>query len=384
MLSVPDKPDQVVRSADPQAEDRQKSRWGRSRFDGEVVGRYQQAPPYFFTADGHPLWIADFYRGRSLFLICGGPSLKSYRLSRLQQPGIMTLGCNNSAAVFRPNLWVEVDSPHNFIKSVWMDPCVLCFAPYDNVDKPVFDSNQWRYTGELVRDCPAVAFYKRNNHFIADQFLYEDTLNWGNHEKHGGGRSVMLPAFRIAFLLGFRRLFLLGVDLDMTPDKKYAFAQDRHDGSLKGNQATHQKLKGRFEQLRPILEAEGVEVFNCNPDSKLKAFDHMPFREAVQLAAAELGVDCEHERTFGLYERGGLQEKVDERTDAGQKALTKAHDVSVKLVKATGKAATQLRHEMIEHAKVAARQFKLAHEKKVELDRLQQWKPKPERTDKDG
>src|SRR5260221_38393 len=79
------------------------ARWGRSRHEGYRKFRhgFQQPAPMFFTQDHHPLWLGDSYRGRSAFLICGGPSFATLDHSLLCQPGIVTMGINNSAKTFR-------------------------------------------------------------------------------------------------------------------------------------------------------------------------------------------------------------------------------------------------------------------------------------------
>ena len=281
------------------------ARWGRSRHEGyrKFVHQFQQPAPMFFTQDHHPLWIADAYRGRSAFLVCGGPSFGALDHSKLRGPGLLTMGLNNSPRTFRPHLWCSVDSPDHWIRSIWLDPLITKFVPIDHAAKTIFNSDTWEMTKTRVGDCPSCVFYKRNEHFQARQFLWEDCFNWGNHKDHGGGRSVMLPAIRILFLLGVRRLYLLGCDMAMDETRKYHFDQDRQKGAIKGNNETYEKLKGWFKELRPLFEEQGFHVFNCNPDSALKAFDYVPFEEAVGEASSHMdGVVYETERTRGLYD----------------------------------------------------------------------------------
>ena len=56
--------------------DDQIARWGRSCHEGyrKFKHNFLQPAPLFFTQDHHPLWLGDIYRGRSAFLIAGGPS----------------------------------------------------------------------------------------------------------------------------------------------------------------------------------------------------------------------------------------------------------------------------------------------------------------------
>jgi hypothetical protein len=281
------------------------ARWGRARDDGYRKFRhnFMQPAPMFFTQDHHPLQICDTYRGRSAFLICGGPSFGKLDHAKLRQPGVLTMGLNNSVKTFRPNMHCSVDSPDHWVRSVWLDPTIQKFVPIDHAKKQVFNSDKWEFMNLRVGDCPNVVYYKRNEKFNAKQFLYEDCFNWGCHSKHGGGRSVMLVAVRVMFLLGIRRLYLLGADFNMSKESKYHFDQDRHKGSIKGNNSTYEKLNRWFAELRPLFEANGYDVFNCNPESKLLAFKSISFDDAVEETLSHFDYcDVENERTRGLYE----------------------------------------------------------------------------------
>lgn len=75
-----------------------------------------------YTTAGDSVSLTDFYRGRSAFLVCSGPSLVEHDLSKLDRRGIVTMGVNNSWAVHRPTLWTCVDNPGRFIDTGWKDP----------------------------------------------------------------------------------------------------------------------------------------------------------------------------------------------------------------------------------------------------------------------
>ena len=284
--------------------DLSKQRHGREVHVGHLIGQYQQSPPMLFSRDGHSMWMGDMYRGGSAFLILGGPSFNVVDRSRLNNPGILTMGVNNSVKTFRPNLWTSVDHPSHFIKSIWFDPTITKFVPYSHSEKFIFDNEKWVDTDVKVGDCPNVWFFKRNEKFIAEQFLIEDTINWGNHKDFGGGRSVMLAAIRILFHIGVRTIYLLGCDFKMDNNgSKYHFDQNRSDSSIKGNMSTYKLLCERFELLRPIFEKYGLYVYNCNEESGLKAFPIIKFEDAIRSAASNMPIDITNERTDGLYDR---------------------------------------------------------------------------------
>lgn len=287
--------------------DDQYGRWNRDRHKGFPVGKFYNSPPMFFTEDHHPLWLTDQFRGRSIFLVLSGPSFSKLDKSKLAQPGIMTAGVNNSPKSFRPNLWFSVDSPDHFIRSIWLDPTIMKFVPICSTQKPLFHNDEWKWFRHLkVGDCPNMVYYRRNERFLSDQFLYEDTINWGCHKDYGSGRSIMLATMRMLFLLGFRRVFLLGCDMDMANGKEmnYHFEQKREKGSVRGNNFTYDRLRDEwFPALREKFEDENFFVYNCNPESRLRTFDFVSYDNAIDIVLDEWGnIDVENERTQGLYD----------------------------------------------------------------------------------
>jgi hypothetical protein len=152
-----------------------------------------------------------------------------------------------------------------------------------------------------VGDCPNVIGYCRNEKFHAPRFLTENSLNWGNHKDHGGGRSVMLPSLRICHLLGFRKVYLLGCDMKMSENYTYHFDENRSPGAVRCNMSTYDRLKNEYlPALKPVFDADGFQVFNCNPDSELKCFPFISFEDAIKEATVNLG-DIENERVWGMY-----------------------------------------------------------------------------------
>jgi hypothetical protein len=143
--------------------------------------------------------------------------------------------------------------------------------------------------------------------------LNEETINWGNHTKFGGGRSVLLASLRILYSLGFRFVYLLGVDFEMSETKRYHFEEQRSAGAIKGNMETYTKLQAWFEELQPHFLKARFIVRNCNPNSKLTAFPHLRYEEALAESGLRRG-DPTRERTVGMYLP--LDEKSGKQTEA--------------------------------------------------------------------
>lgn len=268
-----------------------------------------RAIPFFFTREGAELNLMGHYRGASAFVIASGPSLSGVDLVSLRSCWAMTL--NNAHTTFRAQANCVVDDPSRFNLSLWLDPTIQKYVPMAHFDKPLWDNRLitgddgsvqlWEKAAMKVGDCPNVVGFRRNEKFHAPRWLYEETVNWGNHAKYGGGRSVLLAALRILFLLGFRRVYLLGVDFEMSQEKKYHFTEERPPNAIRGNMRTYAKLQQWFTELQPHFLKENLVVKNCNPHSRLTAFPFITFEEAIAEATAHLG-NYSQERTAGMYQ----------------------------------------------------------------------------------
>jgi hypothetical protein len=293
--------------------DNRKLKHGRDRYVGfSFENEYMQYMPFFYSAEGNVNYsLVGNFRGASAFLICGGPSFGKLDHSLLKN--CFTMALNNSPKSYRPDAWCCVDQSARFLRSIWLDPKIMKFVPFDHTEDKIWNSTRdgWGplYTDKKqkdivkVRDCPNVLYYRRNEKFESSRWLWEYTFNWGDHSKWGGGRSVMLAALKILFILGFRNVYLLGCDLLMDDANKYHFDENRDKGAQKGNMNTYKKMiETYFPQLKPHFDKVGFKVYNCNADSRLKTFPHIPFEEAVRRATEMMG-NPEEEISCGMYRK---------------------------------------------------------------------------------
>jgi len=270
--------------------------WGGARGDGEVLGHPVRNAPMFFRDNGMNVDLVDLYRGSSVFLILNGPSFAEVDHSKLREPGILTFGINNGAHAFRPHFWTSVDDPTRFMESIWADPLITKFVPMAHFQKPIWDVQANTVSQRKVKSYPNVIGFRRNEQFLANQWLYEDTINWGNHKNRGGGRSVMLSALRLCFLLGFRRVFLLGCDFHMDTEKRYWFPEERSNAAIRNNTNAYQMLSNYFKELLPHFEEANFEVINCTPNSRLDVFPKWELDKALEQARVDTSATTE-----GMY-----------------------------------------------------------------------------------
>jgi len=277
-------------------------RHSRDRHLGfSVSNEYYQNVPFLFNREALPYHAIGHFKGRSIFVICNGPSFAQLDHSLLRKPGVITYGMNNGPKSFRPYFWSIVDDPTRFMKSIWLDPLITKLIPLDHFEKKIFDNEKWEMTNMRVGECPNVWGFRRNEKFVANRWLFEDTINWGCHKDYGGGRSILLPVVRLCFLMGFRKVYLLGCDFNMSEANTYHFDEQRTKGAVNCNKSTYDRLQNEyFPSLKPHFDEAGFQVFNCNSESGLKIFPFVSFEEAIAEATAPLG-DVENERTWGMY-----------------------------------------------------------------------------------
>lgn len=260
-------------------------------------------------AYGRELSLEGLWQGQTLFLCLSGKSLASLDLSKLYQRGVVSMAVNNAASMIRPTFWVTVDNPRSFIDAAWRDPGIMKLLSPKHIGTHLrtrMPDGSFKDLSLLVGQCPNTYFFDRNNRFVADTYLTEQSVNWGNGEGiadsqgNKGKRSVMLAAIRLAYWFGFRTVYLCGADFKMVENSQnYAFPQTRSQGSVRGNNKTYLALVKRFTDLLPEFEKRKFRVFNCNPDSELKVFPFANFDEAVEKVAK----DFRNLETEGYYEK---------------------------------------------------------------------------------
>lgn len=220
------------------------------------------------NAEDRPLYLEKLYAGRSAFLVCSGPSAAG--LVNLIPPYALTMAVNN-APVLKPTLWTCMDPPKHFPFRHWMNPTTLKFVPYCYTTYGVREDA----ARPQVPDCPGVVYYWRTFDRQPEAILKPRSIWCGQEpeETKPSVRSVMLPALRILYELGVRRVFIIGADMTGRP---------AHDPEY------FQKLKALLRTVEPILAAAGMNIMQVpSGPSHLTDFQRIEMQDAVFRARRE-------------------------------------------------------------------------------------------------
>lgn len=244
--------------------------------------------------------LRDLLIGKSAFLLGGGPSTKSLDLDQLRQRGIWTMAVNNMAGHFHANSFVFSDPPSKFSDGIWLDPTIMKFCPQPKLGIRGRCQIRFKRDGKFefrkkedrifaTGDCPNVwGFGRRTWWEYDDTFFTDEQASWGNG---GGGATrtgnpktlcTMLIAFRLLYYLGVRRIFLVGVDFNMTPEG-YSFGQSRTVQAVSGNNSQYQVINHGLCKMveNGVFQKFGLEIFNCNQFSGLRSFPFVEYSQAI-------------------------------------------------------------------------------------------------------
>ena len=254
----------------------------------------------FMRANGAMVDLVDLYHGQTAFVCASGDSFREVDHDRLQRAGILTMTLNNAGHNFRSTMWTGQDPQYRFMPSIWMDPKILKFTLFDYRRRRFWDVKNQRFSNITIQECPSVIFHKRSSDFKADEWINRDRIVWGTPKDlpdgKKGARSVLVSALHILYFLGFKKVFLIGVDFEMNEQKKYWFDENRTESAIKSNKRVFEHVNGHLCDLQPYIKKVGFNVFNCNPKSRLQAFPFYPLEEALEEAEIDLS-----DSTKGMY-----------------------------------------------------------------------------------
>jgi hypothetical protein len=227
------------------------------------------------------------------FLVGGGPSLNSLDSSIFTQRGVVSLGINNVAGWIPTTAFICGDDPKKFHHGIFFDGSIIKFVPSRLLRKPVRAKKHdgtFANTKLTVRDCPMVFGYNRAkvSRWIPDEFLTLPYATWGRSDqvaKKEGKPHLLFSLFlglRMMHYLGVRRVYLVGVDFEMTSEDGYAFPQYRWPSAIRTNNNSYQLANEMCHELLPHFDAAEYSIFNCNQDSRLTAFPYVPIEDAVE------------------------------------------------------------------------------------------------------
>ena len=254
-----------------------------------------------------PIDLSGLWDTMSGFLVCGGPSINKLPFHFLRDRGIASLGINNAAGHVPCSAWCFSDPQEKFHHGLYLDPNIMTFAPIPKLSKRIKVKREGKidWVETRVQECPNTFGFDRKTSMYPGEFLTTPYAQWGyggkqpENERPFTCLSTMLLGIRLMCYLGCKRIYMLGVDFWRDENEQYAFPQKA--ALVNGR---YDKESAMLESIKPVLEGRGIEVYNCNAESKCKVFNYVSFDEAL--------IDCRGNVPREPFDLAGWYEK-DER-----------------------------------------------------------------------
>ena len=227
--------------------------------------------------------LKDKYKGRRCFIIGNGPSLRIEDLERL--PNEITFGANRIYKVFyktqwRPTFYFAVDP--NFIRSSWKELDQYCMPEMFLATDLNFDMSKFNSKATRIFEYTKFKVNKWND---LTSHISEDVSKYFSI-----GYTVTFTSIQMAIYMGFKEIYLLGVDFN------YSVVRDKH-GKIHRNNDVKDYFFGEkytetvlsqtsslyaYNQAKKYADEHDVKIFNATRGGKLDVFERIDFDKLIR------------------------------------------------------------------------------------------------------
>lgn len=191
-------------------------------------------------------------------LVGGGEQHKEYS-DALEKANFVTMAMNNTAASFRPSLWIGCDQAANYSSSILLNPAIMKFAQLNRMgcELPEQPGVKWRMLP--------------NTFFFPTQIEYPFRSFFHRGKNIGWWKNVFLAALQVIHRLGFNRVYTVGCGFNISVDKQYGFPSQLDERQVQYNQNTYNLAVGQVKAILPFAVEANFEIISCTPDSQLNS-----------------------------------------------------------------------------------------------------------------
>lgn len=152
--------------------------------------------------------------------------------------------------------------------------CQINFAMDFTLFSEIRNTKEWlSYKGvKLMLDMNDQVM--RGTYFVKALKYYEFPKSFKRGIYHGQNSGY--GALSVAYLLGFKEIYLLGYDM------KLVDSEGHYDDKARGNyEKIFPKFIRAFEEIAPEYAHHGIKIFNLSPDSALLCFEKKTLGEVL-------------------------------------------------------------------------------------------------------
>lgn len=221
--------------------------------------------------------IAQFkniHLGERCFIVATGPSLTMKDLDILYQNKEFSIGMNRIFLAFeqtqwRPDYYMVCD---RFCIHEEEEKIRAISVPYKFVSDR--DADFWR-----TKAAEGVYRYHSHGNYVTDEIPpFSDDLVYGVYSR----ATVTYECIQLAVYLGFKEIYLIGVDFSFSSDykdKSNHFISTYYNENSKTSFFMQKESLEAYESAKEYAGAHGIKIYNATRGGKLEVFERRNFDE---------------------------------------------------------------------------------------------------------
>lgn len=237
--------------------------------------------------------IKDVYKNERIFILGNGPSLNNTPLHILENEKVL---CTNRFNLmlerlnYTPEFYACIDDR---VLSTIQNDIQEISQKVDYVFLPLIHPSSGKNFYKIYKNIKNVYW------LILNKFGYSLDMPY-----IGINKSVTNCSLQIAAFMGFKEIYLLGVDLDYE-DHKSVKKENRRDWTSendddpnhfdpryfgKGTKYHHPRLDETFkkwEEAKEFFEKNGVKIYNATVGGKLEIFERVNLKDVIEISDKE-------------------------------------------------------------------------------------------------
>jgi len=206
--------------------------------------------------------------GADAYLCCPGPSLKNVNPQSFKVPGVFTFGINTSYPHIKPDVWVGMDTPLCYERSLWWEPFI-------KIVRGGFQNQ--RCNAYPIKDCPQTYFADctpcKDPSTMLDKRAHDTIFIWTG--------NTLAIALHIMIWMGAKYIFLVGTDFG--GDKDYYDDRVLTDEQREYNRKLYKQQVLFLKSFAKDAARYNIKITSCTPDSPINRFlDYVDVEESLQ------------------------------------------------------------------------------------------------------
>ncbi|WP_052169727.1 6-hydroxymethylpterin diphosphokinase MptE-like protein [Pseudobutyrivibrio ruminis] len=210
------------------------------------------------------LSLKDTHLGETCFVVATGPSLLTDDLLKLKANGVYSFGVNRifniDAEYWKPNCYVFIDKKgiedySNEIENYQIETKCL------NADtKNIFKDDGCNYFMHVA---------------VHDHYDLQNAFSENVESVVYGGGTVVYAAIQIAVYMGFKKIYLLGVDCnyEKNSNDNYFFKTEKPD--ILNHDV--RRMFDNFEIAKKYADEKDIKIYNATRGGMLEVFERVDF-----------------------------------------------------------------------------------------------------------